>query len=489
MTKQSIIFSDPTNWTKLQEVMHNAVVQVFAQVGRFNWLEPYKIEEESESRGSGFLISEEGYIVTNAHVVHEAKRVWVHMPFFGREVIHVDVVGFCPERDLALLRIKPKELADIKARLQIVPFLRFGDSDLVRPTDSILVLGYPLGQYRLKSTMGIVSGREAGYGQALIQMTAPVNPGSSGGPVLNSQGEVIGITIAMIYPANSVGYAIPINELKQILDNLYTENFVRIPFLGAQFIASNDSKAEYLGNPKPAGLYICKVLKDMLFDKAGIKAGDMLYEFNGFRLDAYGETIAPWSNDKTPFTDLIARVNIGEEIFVVIYRDGKRFEIKFKYELLPPYPIRRMYPDYENIEFETIAGMVIMQLAENHLPILLDYAPDLIKYMEAQEKEFPKLVITHVIPGSLSYQLRSILPGDIIKEVNGVKVTVIDELRAALEKSVSANYLTLITGRDIFAAFSLEDILADELHLSKDFIYPLSKTVERLLDLSKKKYD
>ncbi len=476
-----ILMRDVADWTKIQDVIQNAVVQVFSQVGRFNWLEPYKIAEEGESRGSGFIINEEGYIVTNAHVISEAKRVWVHIPFFGRHMFHVDIIGFCPDRDLALLRIKPHELEVIKKELHVIPFLHLGDSDLVQRTDNILVLGYPLGQYRLKSTTGIISGREASRGQALIQMTAPINPGSSGGPLLNGQGEVIGITVATIFAAQNVGYAIPINELKQILDELYIKRLVRVPFLGVQFVAANDSKAQYLKNPLPAGLYISKVLPHMLFEKVGVKEGDMLYEFNGFRIDAFGDTTAPWGSDKTSLTDLIARVKVGDQIKLVMYRNGERKELQFNFDLLPPYPIRPMYPDYEKVEYETIGGMVILQLADNHLPLLIDYAPDLVKYLDAQKKINPVLVITHVLPGSLSYQLHSMLPGDIIKQVNDENVGTLDDFRKYLQKSVTTGFVTLKTERDVFAAFSLKDLLADELQLCKDFRYPLSKTIEQLI--------
>src|SRR5438128_2166755 len=95
------------DWTRMQDVIQNAVVQVFAQVGRFNWVEPYKIEEQGENRGSGFIINEDGYIITNAHVIDEAKRIWVHIPVLGRQTVHVEIIGFCPDRDLALLRILP----------------------------------------------------------------------------------------------------------------------------------------------------------------------------------------------------------------------------------------------------------------------------------------------------------------------------------------------------------------------------------------------
>ena len=211
MAKEVVVIKSTADWTNIEEVAQASVVQVFAHVGEFNWIEPYKMAEQLENRGSGFLINQDGYIVTNSHVVAEAKRIWVTLPIFGRRIIHVDIVGFCPDRDLALLRIVPEELEEIRSTLGELPSLDFGDSDLVKRTDNVMVLGYQMGQYRLKSSTGVVSGREASRGQAFIQFTAPINPGSSGGPLLNEYGQVIGITLAMMMDTQSIGYAIAIN--------------------------------------------------------------------------------------------------------------------------------------------------------------------------------------------------------------------------------------------------------------------------------------
>jgi len=485
MKKEIVLMQNP-DWSQIEEVVQASVVQIFAQVGVFDWVEPYVPGEQVENRGSGFILNQDGYIVTNAHVVDEAKRIWVHVPWIGRQAIHVDIVGFCPDRDLALLRIRPDDLVAMKKAAQgDIPALVLGDSDTVKRTDNVMVLGYPLGQYRLKTSTGIVSGREASAGQAFIQMTAPLNPGSSGGPLLNELGQVVGITLALVPDAQNVGYAIAINELKQVLDRLYTQRLVKIPILGAQFIFASDSKAEYLGNPVPAGIYVSKILKDSLFERAGVLVGDMLYEFNGFQLDAYGDTDAPWGFDKASLTDLIARVKLGETVSIALYRRGERKEIHFTFEMVAEYPIRRMYPDYEPIDYEVLGGMVIMQLADNHFAELLAQAPDLFEYTRADHKVHPALVITYLLPGSMSHQLQSLLPGDIILYVNDERVTTLEAMRHALDKSISMGFVTIKTKRDIFAVFALDELLHDELQMSKDFLYPISKGIRHLIDRKK----
>lgn len=485
MKKEVMLVQRADDWAGIQDAVGNAVVQVFAQVSEFDWLEPYRTQEQHENRGSGFLINEDGYVITNAHVVHEAKRVWIHLPGLGQHNIHVTIVGFCPERDMALLRIGEHDLAKVREQLGGVPSVILGNSDLVRRTDPVLVLGYPLGQYRLKSTTGIISGRESSTGQSFIQITAPVNPGSSGGPLINRDGQVVGITIAGFFEAQNVGYAIPVNELSLILDDLYTQRLVRRPLLGARFIFASDEKAEFLGNPLPTGLYISRVFAGSPLEKAGVQEGDMLYAFNGFAIDAYGDTAAPWGSDRTSFHDLIARVKVGETVQLIVYRAGERKEITFTAEIMPPYPIRMRYPDYEEVEHEVIGGLVVMELSDNHIPYLFDDAPDLVKYQAMENKTEAALVITHVLPGSLAHQVRTLTPGDIITQVNGKPVQTLASFRRLVRKSAHNGYLTIKTARDVFAVFSLSRMVEDEVRLSTDFSYPLSPLVAQLVKMMK----
>ena len=472
-------------WENMQDALQNSVVQVVAQIARFNWTEPYKVEDQFEGRGSGFFIDQEGHIITNAHVVDEAATVWVHLPVLGKKAIFTDVIGFCPERDLALLRVRPDDLEFLRSHVGTLTHLPFGDSDLVRRTEQVLVLGYPLGHYIMKSSTGVVSGRESYGGRSLIQITAPINPGNSGGPLINMQGEVIGIAIATVLAAQNIGYAIPINELKIIVDDLYKKPFIRRETLGMQYNYASEELAKLFNCPSPVGVYINKVYKDSLMDKAGIQEGDMLYEFNDFRVDAYGDITVPWSHDKIAITDLVARLKIGEKVTLVIYRGGKRQEIAFTFEYTPPYPVRRMYPDYEDIDYEVIAGMVIMELADNHLPLLIPDMPFLIRYLKPDNKTVSKLIITHIVPGALAQQIHSLMPGFIIAQVNSAKVHTLQELRDELKKSIPTDTLTIKTSGGIFVALPLRGILKDEERLARDFAYPLSPTVKALKEACK----
>ena len=100
MKRPIVLIQGQENWRQVENAAQNTVVQVFAQISKFNWLEPYKVETQHENRGTAFFVNDQGYLVTNAHVVSEAKIVWITIPAFGRETIQVEVVSFCPERDL-----------------------------------------------------------------------------------------------------------------------------------------------------------------------------------------------------------------------------------------------------------------------------------------------------------------------------------------------------------------------------------------------------
>jgi serine protease Do len=475
-------------WATIQAAVQNTVVQIFAQVGKFDWREPYRIEEQFESYGSGFLIDEEGHIITNAHVVEGAKDILIQIPILGRQQLGAKIIGICPDRDVALLKISDEGLQIFRAVAGVVPYLLLGDSDMVRRTDSVLVLGYPLGQYHLKSTTGIISGQEFVFNSSLFEITAPVNPGSSGGPLLNFQGQVIGITVAMIPLAQNVGYVIPVNELKMVLNDLRNKKFVRTLHLGVQFVDSSDEKARFLHNPVPSGLYISHVFPGSMFDRAGVQPGDMLYWFNEFQIDAYGETKVPWSLDNVFLFDIISRIKIGDTIKIVVYRNGKRKDIEFVMGVAPLPAIRTRYPDYEDVSYDIFAGMVIMELAENHLPLLLGEVPELIRFQQPENQINSVVVITNIVPGCSAYQLSSLEPGTIIKIVNGMPIATLSDWKAAVKKSVDNDFVSLVTDRDALVVFSLKKVLDDEQRLSEAFAYPISENSKELQVLQKANY-
>jgi len=478
-------------WGDTQACARNCVVQVFVDIAEIDMFMPFKTPNQYGARGSGFFINDRGDLITNAHVVDQASEIengdagiWIQIPALGKRFIQVSIIGVCPDRDIALLKIDPKEMPFIKEALSEIPYLKLGNSDNAYRTEEVLALGYPLGQESLKSTTGVISGRE----QDFIQMSAPINPGSSGGPLLNLKGEVIGINSAGVSEAQNVGYIIPINDLKLILPDLYKVKLLRKPFLGILSLNATDSLTDYLGNPQPGGCYVVEVVKDSPLARAGVESGDMIYEVNGNRLDIYGEMTVNWSEDKVSIIDFISRLAIGDEINLVIYRKGVRKEVTAKIDHTNVLPVRKVYPGFEDIDCEVFAGMVVMQLTLNHVKLLGNHAPALMRFAESRYQTEPVLIVTHIFANSELHRSRTILPGVTLNEINGISVKTLQDFRDAIKHGRKNNFLTIKAtdnmtraSDNILVVLPFNTVLKETALLSMYYKYPLSKEVQELL--------
>ena len=474
-------------WRPVQDRVRDTVIQLFAQVSAIDLLEPYKTPQQGTACGSGFFINDQGYLLTNAHVVISAKTVWAQVPSLGKRIIDMEVVGMSPERDLALLRVTQEGRELISKELGGIPYLPLGDSDPVRRSDDVLALGYPLGQQSFKSTTGIISGHE----HHLIQISAPINPGSSGGPLLNVKGEVIGINSSGVTEAQNVGYAIPINVAKSVLSDLHEVKILRKPFLGVRYNNSTEALTKFLGNPPPGGCYVIETVKGSPLEKAGIMRGDMIYEINGHSVDMYGDMSVPWSEDKISIVDYPLRLSIGDTIAISVFRKGQKKTFSVTFGLAEPQAIRRVYPGYEAIDYEIFGGMVVQELNVNHIRLLADHAIGLIKYGELKYQSDPVLIITHVFPDSQLYRGRNMPVGATINEINGKKVKTLGELREAFKDGATKEYLTISAddnvtraAETIFVVLAMNKIIEEEPRLARDYRYQLSETSKEVLRLA-----
>ena len=480
------VVSNAQVWRPVQDKVKDTVVQVFAQIAETDLLQPYKTPAQYPATGSGFFINGDGEFITNAHVVNQAKSMWIQIPSLGKRTIDVELIGLSPERDIALMKVTDAGLAEIKQELGSVPYLELGDSDSVRRSDEVLALGYPLGMQSVKSTTGVISGRE----QHFLQMSAAINPGNSGGPLLNIDGKVIGINSAGILQAQNVGYAIPISDLKIVLDDLRTVKLLRKPFLGVLFNNATDALTEYLGNPKPGGCYVVEVVKGSTLDKAGVKSGDMIYEINNHRLDIYGEMSVTWSEDKVSIVDYVGRLSVGENINLVVYRKGTRKDLNVTFSQAKRPGTRKVYPGFEDLDYEVFGGMVVMPLTLNHVKGLMNAAPGLSRYTEMKHQGEKTLIITHIFPNSHLYRARTLAVGATINELNGVKVSTLEEFRGALKKGKNNRFFTVKASDNvarasdnIFVTLLMKDVLDQEMDLLKAYRYPLSVTAREMLNI------
>ncbi len=481
------VVSSAQLWRPVQDRVRDTVLQLFVQISSIDLLEPYKTPQQGTACGSGFFINDQGYLITNAHVINSAKSVWGQIPSLGKRIIDIEVVGISFERDLALLRITDESRDLITKELGGIPYLPLGDSDLVRRSDEVLALGYPLGQQSFKSTNGIISGHE----HHLIQMSAPINPGSSGGPLLNVRGEVIGINSSGVTEAQNVGYAIPVNTLKTILNDLYEIKILRKPFLGVRFNNSTESLTKFLGNPLPGGCYVIETIPGSPLEKAGIMKGDMIYEINGHPVDMYGDMSVPWSEDKISIVDYPLRLSIGDSVSIVVFRKGQKKVFTVTFSLAEPQAIRIIYPGYETIDYEIFGGMVVQELNVNHVRMLGDHAPGLRKYAELKYQSEPVLIITHVFPDSQLYRGRNMPLGATLHEINGTKIKTLTEFRKVIKDSATQEYLTISAADNmtraaetIFVVLEMRKVIEEEQRLARDYRYQLSETSKEVLRLA-----
>ncbi len=229
--------------------------------------------------GSGFLITSDGYILTNEHVIEGAEEIQVTLT--GRQKPYkARVVGSDRDLDLAVLKI------DAGTGL---PYLRLGDSDRVAVGNWVIAIGNPYGLDHTV-TVGVISAKgrpvtvqDRSY-RNLLQTDASINPGNSGGPLLNLSGEVIGINTAVNAQAQGIGFAIPSNTVKEVLEDLMKKGKVRRGWLGVSIQEVTPAIAEYFGLEASGGVFVREVVAGSPADKAGIQAGDILLPWNGSKI-------------------------------------------------------------------------------------------------------------------------------------------------------------------------------------------------------------
>lgn len=263
---------------------------------------------KERSLGSGFIISNDGYIVTNNHVVEKSDKISVNLQGEDGKANSYDakIIGTDPDTDLALIKIEPK--ADLTA-------LAFGDSDKLEVGEWVIAIGNPFGLDH-SVTAGIISAKgrniQAGPFDSFLQTDASINPGNSGGPLLNQSGEVIGINTAIIASGQGIGFAIPSNMAKTVIEQLRTNKHVTRGWIGVQIQPVDENIAKAVGLDSAKGALVGDVFTDGPADKAGIKSGDIILSVND-------EAV----KDNTALLQKIAALTPGEKVTLAIWRSGK----------------------------------------------------------------------------------------------------------------------------------------------------------------------
>ncbi len=367
--------------------------------GRF-FNEMPKSQRKASSLGSGFIISEDGYILTNDHVVDGADKITVKLSD-GRE-FGGEVRGLDPKLDLALIKIEAGE---------DLPVASLGESDGIRVGEWVMAIGNPFGLEQTV-TVGIISakGRTIGAGpyDDFIQTDASINPGNSGGPLFNMKGEVIGINTAIIAGGQGIGFAIPVNMAKQIIPQLRDDGHVTRGWLGVTVQAMSKELADSFGLEDTHGALVNEVVKDSPAADAGLKRGDVILTFDGQMIKELND-----------LPQLVAATAVDKTVKVEIFRDDKKREVKVKIGKL----------DEGNGRF-----IAEEKQEEGALGITAaDVTPELAARYSLEGKE--GVLVTRIDPDGPAAEA-NLRVGDLILEADGQEVdsvksfkTVIDGLR------------------------------------------------------------
>lgn len=380
-------------------------------------------EQEQHALGTGFVISADGYIVTNNHVVDSADEVLVKMRDGSEH--QARVIGADAKLDVALLKIKAKNLKAVT----------LGDSQALRVGDWVVAIGNPFGLEQTV-TAGIVSakGRVIGSGpyDDFIQTDAAINPGNSGGPLFNVRGEVIGINTAIYSRSggnNGIGFAIPINLAKSTVSELRETGHITRARLGVHITDLDKETAKALGLKNREGALVPQVEAGSAADKAGIRAGDVIVSIDGEQIKKAHEL---------PIR--VARHAPGDKVKVGIIRDGKAKTITVTVEAMPDDKVA------SNAMASDQQGKVRLGL------VVKDLNRDIARQLHARVKQ--GVAVEQVQPGMPAARA-GIARGDVIYRINGEDVKSLKEFTATISKFEPGAVLRVMLDRGGDQVFAL----------------------------------
>jgi len=387
--------------------------------GFFNDRQPRQPREYRQmGQGSGFIISEDGYILTNNHVVSDADVISVKLND-GRE-LKADRIGGDEKSDIAVIKIDAENL----------PTLPLGNSDSLQVGEWVIAIGNPFGLAETL-TLGIVSAKgrnTVGINdyEDFIQTDAAINPGNSGGPLINLEGQAVGINSAIFSSSGGsvgIGFAIPIDMAKNIKDQLVRNGKVTRGQLGVMIGELTKDLADYFGINTSKGVLVSDVLKASPAEKAGLEAGDIILKINGREVEGIGQ-----------LRNTIAMVAPGTKVKLLIYRNGKEKTVTVSIAELS----------------DTIAQAGVSELPLKLGLTIEDLTEDSHRYYGLQPDE--GILVTSVDSDSRAFEA-GIRPGTIIISVNQKKVGSTKEFGEALQESVETKKVLLLIKEQRYTRF------------------------------------
>lgn len=316
---QEVIQEESSVVNVVENVSPSVVSIIVKRVGFDFFSGPF---ESEDGIGTGFIVDSTGLIVTNSHVVSDSSGEYSVVTNDG-DTYEVTAIHLDEPTDLAILEVVAQDLPEVS----------LGDSDALRVGQSAIAIGNALGRFSNTVTVGVVSGvaRElSAYGgrgelktyEGAIQTDAALNPGNSGGPLLNSAGQVIGINVATTTGADNIGFAIPVNTLKPILNGFLAEGRIIRPYIGVSYTVISPAMAELRGFPE--GAFISRVIPNSPADKSGLQRGDIITEFAGTPV-----------NDSVSLSGLIRDREVGDSVKLNVVRNDENISLTLVLEEAP----------------------------------------------------------------------------------------------------------------------------------------------------------
>jgi serine protease Do len=371
---------------------------------------------EQRGVGSGFVMSREGYVLTNNHVVEDADQIKVKLTN-GKEY-DGKIIGRDPKTDLALIKIK--------ASSDLQP-LNLGNSDDLKVGSWVVAVGSPFGLEQTV-TAGIVSakGRVIGSGpyDNFIQTDASINPGNSGGPLINMKGEVVGINTAIIASGQGIGFAIPINMAKEVAPQLQEKGHVTRGWLGVSIQEVTPALAKSFDLKEKKGALVAQVVSGSPAEKAGIEQGDVIVEFDGKEV-----------TDSKDLPRIVASTPIGKAVTIKLLRNEKALDRQVKVGEMEEKVEVAKAPSHKSL------GITVQNLT-----------PEIAKGLGL--KKDTGVVVTRVEPGSPAADA-GIQTGDLVQEVNRKPVKNVEDFVQKVEKAKGQDNILLLIQRgqnNMFAA-------------------------------------
>ncbi|HMR72803.1 MAG TPA: trypsin-like peptidase domain-containing protein [Candidatus Saccharibacteria bacterium] len=318
VNQQSVVMQESELVSEVAEKVSPSVVSIVTEETMTSY---FGGTSTSQSAGSGVIVSKDGYIITNKHVVSSSTKDFKVIASDGTTYDDVTFVGSDPSNDIAFLKIK--NVSDLTPAT-------LGDSSTMKVGTKVVAIGNALGEYQNTVTTGIISGlsrpvtasdstgRSVESLENLMQTDAAINPGNSGGPLVNLSGEIIGINTAVASDAEGIGFAIPINDVKGMIKTLLAEGKVVKPYIGVRYVSITPEVAKQYDLDAKNGAYVVSggsdpaVVAGSPAEKAGLKEKDIITKVNGTTVDG-----------THPFASLIAQHSVGEKVTLTYVRDGK----------------------------------------------------------------------------------------------------------------------------------------------------------------------